>query len=69
MEPDPYNYDRRYTEADAIAETVRALDAIDADDPERAHSEVDRILMQNVPSEIAEAARRVQSRAPWWASA
>lgn len=50
-------------------EAVNALDAINPeDDPERAHSEADEILLAAVAPEVADAYRRLVTRAPWWAA-
>lgn len=57
--------DERLSDADVVI----ALNAIaSADDPERAHSLADDILLSCVPDEIRAAYERVQQRAPWWAS-
>lgn len=45
------------------------INLIDAQDPEVAHSELDRILLRYAPPEVREAARRLMARAPWWATA
>ncbi len=66
--------------ADAAAVAVRAaarnaksaverLDAIDGDDPVRAHSEADEVLLSVVPPDVREAYDRLAGRCSWWASA
>lgn len=46
------------------------LDSLEPnDDPEKAHSEADEILIQAAPPKVAEAVARLKARAPWWASA
>lgn len=45
------------------------IDLVDATDPERAHAELDRILICYASTEVREAARRLMDRARWWAVA
>ena len=47
-----------------------ALDRIDPlGDPEAAHSEADRIMLEALDPEVAAAYRRLMNRSPWWAAA
>lgn len=48
---------------------VARLDAIDVDDPERAHNEADAVLLAIAPEAVRAAYDRVIFRADWWASA
>lgn len=50
-------------------EAVRRLDAIAGGDPEVAHGEADRVLLEFAPPTVREAYARVQARCPWWAGA
>lgn len=50
-----------------ITAWVAALDALSGDDPEHAHGEADRVLLQAVPPEVRAAYERVTSRCSWWA--
>lgn len=50
-------------------EAVAALDAIDVEDPEEAHSQADEIILSNVAVAVEQAYRRVIKRAEWWAYA
>lgn len=50
-------------------EAVAALDAIDPDDPEGAHSEADQVLLSLVDPEVRAALERLVSRSQWWAYA
>lgn len=52
-----------------IAEVVRALNEVDASDPERAHSVADELLLRAVPLEVRDAYRQLAGRADWWAAA
>jgi len=53
-----------------IQMAVAALDAIDpTDDPERAHGEVEAILLAALGPEAKAAYDRLVDRARWWASA
>ena len=52
-----------------VAEAVARLDAIDASDPERAHSAADDVLLYYADAEIAAAYQRLIDRCPWWAAA
>lgn len=45
------------------------IDAIDASDPEGAHSELDGWLLLCAPDEVKQAAHRLYGRAKWWACA
>lgn len=54
---------------EAIAAVVAEIDAIDASDPERAHSDLDDILYALAPAEVQEAAKRLFGRCRWWACA
>jgi hypothetical protein len=58
---------RNETERTRLA--VEALDAIDAGDPEAAHSEADAILLAYVPDDIRDAYDRLVARAHFWATA
>ena len=48
---------------------IEKLDAIPGDDPERAHSAADDVLLSCVPADVAAAYRRVAARCGWWAAA
>jgi hypothetical protein len=48
---------------------IEQLDAISGEDPERAHSAADDVLLSCVPVEVAAAYRRVGERCGWWAAA
>jgi len=48
---------------------VAALDALDADDPEHAHSAAERIMLDALGPEVSSAYDRLVARASWWASA
>jgi hypothetical protein len=48
---------------------VARLDAIPADDPERAHSLADQVLADAVDPQVREAYTRVGQRCGWWATA
>jgi hypothetical protein len=50
-------------------EIVAAIDAIDASDPECAHSELDGLLLICAPDEVKQAAARLYGRTRWWAFA
>lgn len=50
-------------------DAVDALNAIDDYDPEEAHSEADKILLELVPPEVREAYAALQERCGWWAFA
>jgi len=50
-------------------EIVASLDAIGDGDPEAAHSEADALLLEAVPTEVAQAYERVIDRQAWWACA
>jgi hypothetical protein len=57
-------------------EAVRALDAMDGQDPEIDHQAADAILLQLVPAEVRKAYERLSGvggdgtgRAHWWATA
>lgn len=52
----------------AIDVVVAQLDGIDTTDPERAHSEADRILLDNVHPDVRAAYQRVADRSNWWAT-
>lgn len=43
-------------------EAIRALDAINDDDPESAHLDADKILREAVPQEVADAYERLVER-------
>ena len=49
-----------------IDEAIRALDTIDARDPEIAHSQADDILLHLVPMEVRHAYERLIGRCKWW---
>lgn len=50
-----------------IDEAVAALDAIDGQDPERAHGDADVILENLAPADVKEALDRLHARARgWW---
>jgi hypothetical protein len=51
------------------AEAVRRLDALDAKDPEVAHSDADGILLALVGADVRAAYQRLVERAKWWAHA
>jgi hypothetical protein len=48
---------------------VEQIDSIPGADPERAHSELDSILLKLAPPEVQEAASRLMGRCKWWACA
>lgn len=48
---------------------ILALDSLSGDDPERAHSLADALLLSLVPREVADAYDRVIERCGWWAAA
>lgn len=50
-------------------EIVARIDAISGDDPERAHSEMDDILLEPVEPEVRAAVVRLHGRCRWWACA
>ena len=51
----------------SIEDAVAALDAINTADPEEAHCDADRVLLEFVPVEVQEAyARAVQRAGDWW---
>jgi len=50
-------------------EAVRALDEIDARDPESAHGLADQVLLLIAPPQVAEAYLRLVERSSWWAAA
>jgi hypothetical protein len=50
-------------------EAIRALDALPGEDPEPEHSAADRILLDHVPMDVAQAYRNLQERCSWWATA
>jgi hypothetical protein len=50
----------------SITELVAAIDAIDCDDPEAAHSSLDGYLLIAAPDEVKQAAGRLFERARWW---
>ncbi|QSR25554.1 hypothetical protein CFH99_07950 [Nocardioides aromaticivorans] len=54
---------------DSTSRAVAALDAIDGDDPDGAHSEADQVLLDAVPAEVADAYERLVARCRWWACA
>lgn len=56
---------RRMTPQDAVA----ALDAVPVGDPDAAHGEADRILLESVHPDVAAAYARLVERSPWWATA
>lgn len=56
------------TEGTTLA-PVERLDAISGDDPEHAHGAADAVLLACVPTEVADAYRRVGARCGWWATA
>lgn len=53
----------------SAAEAAELLDAIDADDPERAHSEADTVLLLVAPDAVVAAYGRLGGRCRWWACA
>ena len=50
-------------------EIVASLDALGTGDSEAAHSEADELLLEAVPTEVAQAYQRVIDRQAWWAYA
>lgn len=50
-------------------EAIAALDGLNADDAEVAHSIADAILLDTVPPIVRDAYERVTERAPFWATA
>lgn len=52
-----------------IQEAIADLDTIPEGDPERAHSEADKILLKMVPPEVRAAYERLTERCSWWAAA
>ena len=50
---------------DRIDRTVAALDNMDATNPETAHIEADKLVLEWVPEEIEAAARRLWDRCRW----
>ena len=48
---------------------VAMLDALDADDPEHAHSAAERVMLDALGPEVSAAYDRLVARASWWASA
>ena len=57
-------------EAGRVDEVVAALDALDGEtDPERDHSEADKLLLGMVPARVAKAYERLKARALFWAAA
>jgi hypothetical protein len=54
--------------ADLTPSVVERLDAIGGDDPEAAHSAADDLLLACVPTDVADAYRRVAERCRWWAA-
>lgn len=47
-------------------EAARVIERIGSDDPERAHGEVDRILLDMAGPEVKAACRRLADRCRWW---
>lgn len=45
---------------------VKALDALNGHDPEKAHAEADEILLAVVPPSVKAAYKRLQERAGKW---
>jgi hypothetical protein len=48
---------------------IRRLDALDASDPESAHSVADDLIADALPEEVRQAYVRVQRRCHWWGAA
>jgi hypothetical protein len=58
-------------ELQVLADTVKKLDAIDASDPEKAHSEADQALLTafaGIAPIVVVAYTRVMGRCDWWAT-
>ena len=53
----------------SVDDVVKAIDAIDAADPERAHGQFDALMLGIMPDAIKDAADRLVARCDWWASA
>jgi hypothetical protein len=47
----------------------KLLDLVGSDDPELMHSKADKILLEVIDKEIAEAYTKVVKSASWWACA
>lgn len=52
-----------------IPEIVARLDALSGEDPERAHSEADDLLLKSAHEDVLAAYERVVARSDWWAHA
>ena len=50
------------------ATAVFLLDTINAEDPEKAHSDADALLLACVPKAVRDAYERLVARSDWWAS-
>jgi hypothetical protein len=57
------------TLGERVDELVAALDAVDAVDPEVAHGDADRLLLEFVPPRVEAAYERLVERCRWWATA
>ena len=52
-----------------VNQLVAAIDALDGNDPERAHSELDALVLSIAPAPVREAAKWLEERARWWGAA
>lgn len=53
----------------AQADVLEAIQNIPNGDPDRAHSELDRLLLEAVHPRIREAAQALEESCAWWATA
>jgi hypothetical protein len=60
---------RQTTPGERAAKVIKALDGIDASDPEVAHLTADLLVLAMVPKDVYDAYARLQERCPWWAGA
>lgn len=55
-------------DSDQVQRAVELLDSFDGnEDPEADHGNADNVLLSMVPSDVADAYRRLVNRARWWA--
>jgi len=50
-------------------DVIKALDEMDENDPDRAHSQADGLLLQLVHPEVRAAYERLVDRSHWWSCA
>lgn len=53
-------------EGDAL---IAQIDGLDISDPEAAHGEADRLILDALPEEVRQAYVRLANRCSWWACA